>query len=82
MYDVVVYGATGFTGQLTAQYLAEHPQAPAVALAGRNHAKLQKVRDALTGISDERRASMALLAASAEDAASICLLYTSDAADE
>lgn len=77
MYDVVVYGATGFTGQLTAQYLAEHPQAPAVALAGRNHAKLQKVRDALTGISDERRASMALLAASAEDAASIQALARS-----
>ena len=23
-FDIVVYGATGFTGQLVAEYLAEH----------------------------------------------------------
>ena len=30
-YDVVLYGATGFTGSMAAQYLAAHPQQPRVA---------------------------------------------------
>ena len=45
-FDVVLLGATGFTGALTAEYLAAH--APAElrwALAGRNRAKLEAVRD-------------------------------------
>jgi short subunit dehydrogenase-like uncharacterized protein len=44
-YDIVLLGATGFTGALTAGYLAKH--APAElrwALAGRNRAKLEAVR--------------------------------------
>ncbi|MEV0285983.1 MULTISPECIES: saccharopine dehydrogenase NADP-binding domain-containing protein [unclassified Kribbella] len=42
-YDVVLLGASGFTGALTAEYLAEH--APANlrwAVAGRNKAKLER----------------------------------------
>ena len=36
-YDIVVFGATGFTGQLTAQYLALHGgDTLKWALAGRN----------------------------------------------
>src|SRR5262249_47960065 len=43
-YDIVLFGATGFTGALTAQYLAEHAPAPAkIALAGRNRAKLEQL---------------------------------------
>ncbi|WP_328994310.1 saccharopine dehydrogenase NADP-binding domain-containing protein [Kribbella sp. NBC_01245] len=47
-YDIVLFGATGFTGRLTAQYLAS--KAPAGlkwALAGRNQTKLEAVRDEL-----------------------------------
>ncbi len=45
-YDVVMFGATGFTGGLTAEYLAAHaPVGLRWALAGRNEAKLAKVRD-------------------------------------
>jgi len=45
-YDVVVFGATGFTGALTAEYLAEHgPDALRWALAGRSRAKLEEVRE-------------------------------------
>ena len=41
-FDLVLLGATGFTGGLTARYLAEHaPQGLRWALAGRNEAKLQ-----------------------------------------
>jgi len=44
-YDVVVFGATGFTGALTAEYLARHvPQGARWALAGRSQAKLEEVR--------------------------------------
>lgn len=40
MYDVIVYGATGFAGKLVAEYLLKtHPDAR-FAVAGRNRAKL------------------------------------------
>ena len=47
-FDVVVFGATGFVGVLTAKYLAEHaPAGTRVALAGRNEAKLEQTRASL-----------------------------------
>lgn len=47
-HDIVVFGATGFTGELTAKYLAEHaPEGTRWALAGRNQSKLEAVRDRL-----------------------------------
>lgn len=46
--DLVLFGATGFTGALTAEYLAEHaPTGLRWALAGRNPEKLAAVRDRL-----------------------------------
>ncbi|HET7510497.1 MAG TPA: saccharopine dehydrogenase NADP-binding domain-containing protein [Solirubrobacterales bacterium] len=43
-YDVVLFGATGFTGGLTADYLATHgPATLRWAIAGRNGAKLDAV---------------------------------------
>jgi short subunit dehydrogenase-like uncharacterized protein len=43
-YDLVLFGATGFTGGLTADYLAAHgPAGLRWALAGRNRAKLEAV---------------------------------------
>jgi saccharopine dehydrogenase (NAD+, L-glutamate forming) len=47
-HDVVLVGATGFTGGLTAEYLARHaPAGLRWALAGRNKEKLEAVRDRL-----------------------------------
>jgi short subunit dehydrogenase-like uncharacterized protein len=44
-YDLVLLGATGFTGGLTADYLARNtPDGCRWALAGRNRAKLEQVR--------------------------------------
>ncbi len=44
-YDIVVFGATGFTGALTAEYLARNaPAGTRWALAGRNQGKLEDVR--------------------------------------
>ncbi|WFD41066.1 uncharacterized protein MJAP1_004059 [Malassezia japonica] len=76
-FDVVLYGATGFTGSLTAQYLAVHPQAPKVAFAGRNLEKLRNVRDKLTNVSKERLESIELIEASASDYASLQRLAAS-----
>jgi short subunit dehydrogenase-like uncharacterized protein len=43
-FDLVVFGATGFTGGLTAEYLAAHgPAEMRWALVGRNRAKLEAV---------------------------------------
>lgn len=48
-YDVVLFGATGFTGRLVADYLAAHaPPDLLWALAGRNGSKLERVREQLT----------------------------------
>jgi short subunit dehydrogenase-like uncharacterized protein len=47
-HDVVVYGATGFVGKLTAAYLARHAPADArIALAGRTRSKLEAVKAGL-----------------------------------
>lgn len=46
MYDVVLYGATGFTGRQTARYFADHVGSKALrwALAGRDRTRLEAVR--------------------------------------
>jgi short subunit dehydrogenase-like uncharacterized protein len=46
-HDVVLFGATGFTGGLTAEYLAANAGTTRWALAGRNPSKLEAVRDRL-----------------------------------
>jgi short subunit dehydrogenase-like uncharacterized protein len=49
--DIVLFGATGFTGRLTARYLAVHAPADCrVALAGRNRDKLAALRAELEGV--------------------------------
>jgi short subunit dehydrogenase-like uncharacterized protein len=50
-FDLVLFGATGFAGQLTAEYLARHaPPECRWAVAGRNAAKLADVRSRLGAI--------------------------------
>jgi len=46
-FDIVLYGATGFVGKLTAQYLAKAGGPARIALAGRSVAKLREVRESL-----------------------------------
>jgi len=46
-FDIVLYGATGFVGKLTAQYLAKAGGPARIALAGRSVAKLRDVRESL-----------------------------------
>ena len=68
-FDIVVYGATGFTGQLVAEYLAAHyghDKQLKWAMAGRSLDKLAKVRDAIGAAADTP-----LIAADAGDPASL-----------
>lgn len=53
-HDVVVFGATGFVGKLTALYLAgAAPEGTRVALAGRSQSKLEAVRREMPGAAAE-----------------------------
>jgi short subunit dehydrogenase-like uncharacterized protein len=68
-FDIVVYGATGFTGQLVAEYLASHYAGKADlkwAMAGRSLDKLASVRDAIGAPADT-----VLIAADAGDPVSL-----------
>jgi short subunit dehydrogenase-like uncharacterized protein len=67
-FDIVVYGASGFTGQLVAEYLAAEYRGSDIrwAMAGRSLDKLASVRDAIGAPRD-----LPLIAADASDPASL-----------
>lgn len=49
-FDIVIFGATGYTGRLVAEHFARHYPAdtgPRWALAGRSRERLAEVRDHL-----------------------------------
>lgn len=49
-FDLVLFGATGFTGRLVAEYLVKKRPALRWALAGRSLGKLERVRDELSAL--------------------------------
>src|SRR6266704_6330651 len=68
-FDIIVYGATGFTGQLVAEYLSTHYRGDGSlkwAMAGRSLDKLASVRDAIGAPADTP-----LIVADASDPASL-----------
>ena len=75
-FDIVVYGATGYTGRLVAEYLAHHHAGSGIkwAMAGRSMAKLEEVRELIGAPADtplieansDDPVSMAALAGSAQ----------------
>jgi short subunit dehydrogenase-like uncharacterized protein len=69
-HDVVLFGATGFTGGLTAEYLATAAGGTRWALAGRSRQKLEAVRDRLAQV-DPTAAALELLIADIDDAQSV-----------
>ena len=70
-YDFVLFGATGYTGGLTAEYLARHaPRGARWALAGRNRDKLDAVRAGLARI-NPACAALELLVVDARDSAGL-----------
>ncbi|PTU30746.1 saccharopine dehydrogenase family protein [Stenotrophobium rhamnosiphilum] len=70
-FDIVIFGATGFTGGLTAEYLARNAGSKLRwALAGRSEAKLKLVRERLVEI-NPALADLDLLQADVDDVDSI-----------
>jgi short subunit dehydrogenase-like uncharacterized protein len=65
-FDIIVYGATGFTGRLVAEYLAAHYPDRRWAMAGRSLTKLGQVRGEI-----HAPATVPLIAANADDPASL-----------
>lgn len=68
-FDIIVYGASGYTGRLVAEYLAQEYADDAGlrwAMAGRNQAKLAEVRDQIGAPADTP-----LLVADTDDPASL-----------
>ena len=55
-FDIVVYGATGYTGRLVAEHFVREyggkPEAPKWAMAGRSKAKLEEVRSLIGAPAD------------------------------
>ena len=64
-FDIIVYGATGFTGPLVAEYLIA-AGASRWAMAGRSLTKLQEVRDLISAPTD-----IPLITANSDDPASL-----------
>ncbi|MCA9675973.1 MAG: saccharopine dehydrogenase NADP-binding domain-containing protein [Kofleriaceae bacterium] len=70
--DVVLWGATGYTGRLVADYLATTPHAATLtwALAGRDRHKLERIRVELAAVTP-RLADLPILIGEAHDRASL-----------
>jgi short subunit dehydrogenase-like uncharacterized protein len=63
-FDLVLFGATGFTGRLVAEYLDVHaPEGVRIALAGRNQEKLETLK---AGLASKGRSWPVLIADSAD----------------
>ncbi len=69
-FDIIIYGATGYTGRLVAEYLTHHYGArddgPKWAMAGRSLGKLEEVRDLIGA-----PATTPLVVANADDSADL-----------
>ena len=66
-FDIVLFGATGFTGKLVAEYLAGRMERPGRwAIAGRNPKKLEAVKKGLVD-RDARLADLTILLADGHD---------------
>ena len=64
-FEIILYGATGFTGRLVAAYLASEHTDLKWAIAGRNLGKLEQLRDELG------MAELPILTADSGDAAQL-----------
>ena len=69
-FDIIIYGSTGYTGRLVAEYLDQHyasrDDGPKWAMAGRSQEKLEAVRDEIGAPADTP-----LVVADADDPASL-----------
>ncbi len=76
-FDIVVWGASGFTGRLVAEYLLGRYGAPGRfrwALGGRNRRKLESVREEIGRTTGREEHGLALVLGDSDDAASMSAL--------
>jgi short subunit dehydrogenase-like uncharacterized protein len=79
-FDIIVYGATSFVGQILCRYLATRTLQVELkslkwALAGRSKAKLEEIRKEITGINPSC-AELSLIVADAADAKALQAMIT------
>lgn len=74
-FDLILFGATGFTGRLVAEYLTRRAAGTPLrwALAGRNRERLERVRGELAAI-DAAAAEIAIVTGDAHDEAAMTRL--------
>ena len=70
-FELIVFGATGFTGRLVAEYLVHRENPPRWAMAGRSLQKLEQVRDEIGAPKD-----IPLVVADTSDPSSLAALVT------
>ena len=70
-FDLILFGATGFTGRLTAEYLVQHAKCR-WAIAGRNKEKLENLRTEL-GVTSEQ---LSIVQADSSDSAALLSLVS------
>ena len=76
-FDIVIWGATGFTGQLVVEYLARTYGVDGElrwAIAGRNQAKLEEVRS--SSVIAAKRAELPIIIADSGDPDSLQAMVT------
>lgn len=66
-HEIVVFGATGFTGSLVVRYLAERGKLGSWAIAGRNREKLEELRARTLRITPDARVDVIVADASDRD---------------
>ncbi|KAI8914476.1 saccharopine dehydrogenase [Gorgonomyces haynaldii] len=69
-FDVIVWGATGFTGRLAAEYLLLHSDCK-FAIAGRSESKLESVQQELLKLSDRYKDGIPIVLADSNDQESL-----------
>lgn len=76
LYDVVLFGATGFTGELTAEYLARAARREQFrwAIAGRSLEKLQRLKRRLLSINPDLGEQLGILEADVSNPESLARL--------
>ena len=75
-YDIVLFGASGFTGELVAEYLAANVSGIRWAIAGRSASKLEAVRERIG------QPDLAILVADSDDAAALTALSNDEGYDQ
>jgi short subunit dehydrogenase-like uncharacterized protein len=71
VFDVIVWGSTGFTGRLTCEYISKHYPQLRWAIAGRNAESMKKIKNDLS-----LPESVKIFVAELSDQSSLCSVFS------